>query len=102
MNITVFAKKRTTADGRKFYSYLSTLTKKSGEQVVASVRFKEECGAPKAEECPINIVVNKQDCNFSKRKYAKPDGTEVDTYTLWINNWANGEPYVDHSMDDFE
>ena len=34
MELAIFAKKRTGKDGKGFYSYLSTLTKKTGEKLL--------------------------------------------------------------------
>lgn len=103
MEITVFAKKRTTEDGKKtFYNYLSTLTKKDGEEVRCSVKFRDECGAPKPEKCPCNIVVDKKNANLSKREVEKKDGEIVTVYTLWVSAWENGTPYIDESLNDFE
>ena len=105
MKLTIFAKKRTTKDGRPFYSYLTTLTKKDGEEVTVQVKFRDDCGAPKGENCPMNIVVDKTNCNYSEkiRTYEDKDGNE-EQFTdkvLWINAWSEGEPYVDTSMDEF-
>ena len=68
MKVLVFAKKRQTKDGKNFTSYVSKLTKKNGEEITAGVKFREECGAPKAEECPWYIKINKTDANLAVRK----------------------------------
>lgn len=104
MELTIFAKKRETKEGKGFYSYITTLKKKSGETITASVKFREECGNPKADQCPMNIIVEKADANLA----TKVIGTNHDTgeallgHSLWVSKWKPGSKYVDHSLDDFE
>lgn len=103
MEITIYAKKRTTSEGKSFYSYLSTLTKKDGNKQTVAVKFRDECGSPKPEKCPMNIKFNKTDANMSSREFTREDTGEVGTsFTLWVSAWENGAPFVDHSLDDFE
>ena len=103
MEITVFAKKRVKPDGKtSFYTYLSTLKKKSGELVTMQVKFRDECGKPKGERCPMNIVIEKDSCNISKQKYTKKDGTDGFSEVLWIGKWEEGSAYKDDSMSDYE
>ena len=103
MEITIFAKKRTTADGKPFYGYLSTLTRKDGTKQTVSVKFRDECGNPKPEKCPMNIVFNKGAANLATREFVREDTGEVGTsFTLWVSAWEPGTPYVDTSLDDFE
>ena len=103
MQITVFGKKKTSKDGKQFMSYFGTLTKKDGSTIQCSIKFREECGAPK--QVPINIVLSKNDCNFREKevKYTDDNGVEQNAIdrTLWVQAWVEGEPYVDTSMDDF-
>lgn len=102
MEITIFAKKREAKDGRKFTSYLATLTKKSGEKTTVAVKFREDCGAPEPKNCPMNIVCEKKALNMSERNYVDNETGEVRTsYTLWVSEWKQGSPYVDHSMDEY-
>ena len=110
MEITLFAKKRTTKEGKIFFNYLSTLTDKSGNSKLCTVKFRDGVNPPKPENCPANIVVEKENCNLSSRKMTRnvtdPDTGEVVskdfvTYTLWISGFTAGKPYVDHSMDDY-
>ena len=102
MQITIFAKKRNTKEGKVFYTYLTKLMKKDGSETTASVKFREECGSPKSDHCPMNIIVEKTDCNFSSKATTDEETGEIRTSnTLWINAWREGDPYVDHSMDDF-
>lgn len=102
MNITVFAKKRTTKDGKKtFYTYFTKLTKSDGEIVTASVKFVEdECNIP--DTFPCNLVIDKKYCNLSTRTEIGEDGKEYINKTLWVKAYSYGEPYVDTSLDDFE
>ena len=51
----------------------------------------------------MNIIVDKEHCNVSKRRYLNESTGEVlDAFTLWVNQYAAGGEYVDHSMDEFE
>ena len=102
MQITIFAKKRNTKEGKVFFTYLTKLTKKDGSEITSTVKFRDECGNPKPDKCPMNLIVEKTDCNFSSKASTDEETGEIRTSnTLWINNWKEGEPYVDHSMDDF-
>lgn len=103
MEIAVFAKKRTTTDGRPFYGYLATLTKKDGSPLTVAVKFRDDCGAPKPENCPMNIKFQKGAANLSSKEYVREDtGETANSYTLWVSAWEVGSPYVDTSLDDFE
>lgn len=103
MEISIFAKNRKTREGRSFTVYLSSLTKKDGTQVPCSVKFNATCQPPKPESCPLNIIVDKEHCNVSKRRYLNESTGEImESYTLWVNQYAAGGEYVDHSMDEFE
>lgn len=103
MKITVFAKKKQTKEGKTFYSYLATI-KKAGEPTTVSVRFTDDAGHPKPEECPCNIEFDKADANMSSRKVTQEvDGVPVvnEYLTMWLNSWEYSKDiYVDHSMDD--
>ena len=101
MQLTIFAKKR-TKDDRTFYNYLSHITRSStGESIAVQVKFPEEI-RPKPADCPMNIIVDKENANLSTRNYTKNDGTAGTAYSLWVGKWSEGEPYEDHSLDDFE
>lgn len=103
MEITIFAKKRKTQDGRSFYSYITTLPKKDGTTMTCTVKFRDDAGEPKPENCPMNIEVEKKSCNLSGRSYTREDTGEVGmSFTLWVNKWKPGSEYVDHSLDDFD
>ena len=80
MKLAIFAKKLTSREGRPFAKYFTTLTKKSGEEIMVQVKFREDCGAPKPEECPMNIVVDKTDCNYREKtsSYVDEDGNDLD------------------------
>ena len=104
MKVTVFAKKRKTHDGRSFISYIGKLAKKDGSELTASIKFREDCGSPKAEDCPMIIEFTKDNANLSTRNYtdAQTGETKI-SYELWVSDWfASSEVYVDHSLDEFE
>lgn len=99
---TVFSKKRHTQEGKTFYTFLGRLKKKDGTEQVVAIKFRDECGSPKPEKCPVNIVFDKKDANMSVTDFVRDDGETGKSYTLWVSAWAYGEAYVDHSLDDFE
>ena len=102
MKLSIFAKKRQTRDGRIFHIYLTTLTRKDGSTVVAAVKFGPNCDAPVPAACPCNIIVDKENANFSsKRVLNKDTGEVIERNTLWVHQYAASSEYVDHSMDDF-
>lgn len=107
MKVLVFAKKRQTKEGKQFTAYVSRLTKKDGEEITTGVKFREECGSPKAEECPCYIEIDKANANLTTKKMdvTTEDGEikEVESKTLWVSKWKmSTEKYVDTSLDDFE
>ena len=100
--ITIFAKKRTTSDGRKsFYSYLTTLTRKDGTPCTCSVKFVAPAENPDPVDCPMNIQINLSDCNLSVENYLDRNGETKESHKLWVKAYKPGTPYQDHSMDDF-
>ena len=102
MEITIFAKKRTTKEGKQFHQYLSTLTKKDGTTETVRVAFRD-VDAPKPETCPRNIIVGKQTSNMATRKYTVKETGEIkESHTLWVYAWEQGSEYVDHSLDDYD
>ena len=103
MEITVFAKERKTQQGKTFWGYIATLTNKStGEMETVGVRFRQSCGNPDPDKCPMNIVVEKSDCNISTTRYTREDtGEEAVSKSLWVMKWKEGSKYVDHSTDDY-
>lgn len=104
MNITVFAKKRTSEEGRKFLSYFGRLKKKDGSDLSVGIRFRDTCPGPKQEDCPMNVIVEKSDANLSERHYEDEDSGEIRTaYTLWVAQWVpDPNEFEDHSLDDFD
>lgn len=108
MKVLIFAKKRQTKEGKAFTAYVTKMTKKDGSDLTASVKFREDCGAPKADECPCYIIVDKLDANMSTKTREVVDSEsgeirDVTNYTLWVSKWVKSdEEYVDHSLDDFE
>ena len=102
MEITIFAKRRQSKDGKQFYQYLTTLTRKDGTTETMRVCFRDVT-APKPESCPRNIVVAKVDSNIATRTYTDTNTGEIkQAKTLWISAWIEGSPYVDHSLDEYE
>lgn len=107
MKLLVFGKNRQTKDGRNFTAYVSKLPKKDGSDLTVTVKFREECGAPKLDECPLYIDVQKDNANLAtkNKEITTEDGEvqDVVSHTLWIKDWArNPEKYVDHSLDEFD
>lgn len=107
MKVLVFGKKRQTKDGKTFTAYVTKMEKRDGSELTAGVKFREECGAPKLEECPCYIEVAKSDANLATRtaEVTTADGEikDVTQYTLWVSKWVkSNDVYVDHSLDDFE
>lgn len=107
MLLNIFAKKRTTKDGKDFYNYLTTLTKKDGEQETVQVKFRDDCGQPKADDCPRTIEVKKENANLVKRIITVPGrddqpDKEVEERKLWVSEWEDRGDYIDHSLDDYE
>lgn len=108
MKLTVFAKKGQTKDNsRTFYNYITTLKKKDGTEETVQVKFREECGAPKPDYCPIVIEVDKKNANRVSKKVPVTDKDgiekEVTRVTLWVTSYIESEEkYVDHSLDDYE
>ena len=99
MKVTVFAKKKQTKEGRPFTAYVGRMTKKDGTEQAMSVKFKD-CEPPVV--CPCNLEFDKQNGNISITSYPTEDGKIGESRTLWLSAWMKGEPYVDHSLDDFE
>lgn len=103
MEITIFAKKRFTKDNKPFAIYLTSLKRKDGTELKASVGFTNQAMQFNSEECPINIVVDKKDANLATSTYEDVETGELKTkYKLWVSKWERGSKYVDHSLDDFE
>lgn len=103
MEITVFASKRTTKEGKPYSIYTSRLVnKRTGEQMSVRVKFRDGVQMIRPENCPCNIVLRKGDSSLSPKKYTdSKTGEDRISYTLWLQHWENGSTYVDHSMDDF-
>lgn len=104
MIITIFSKKKKTREGKEFTAYIGKLHKKDGSELTTSVKFREDCGSPKAADCPCNIEFDKKDGNLAVTTYTDPEtGLDKESYTLWIQSWKpSAVVYEDHSLDDFE
>lgn len=101
MKLNVFAKKRTGKDGKVFYTYLSTLTKKDGAEESVQLKFREDAGQPNPKECPRVIQVKKENANLVK-KTVLVDEKEIEQRTLWISEYNDIGEYVDTSLDEYE
>ena len=104
MQIAIFAKKRTTREGKTFYQFLTTLTRHDGTTETMRVAFRDVDGnaQPKPETCPRNIVVERDNANIATTRYTDNETGEVkQRKTLWVTHWEPGEEYVDHSLDEY-
>ncbi len=107
MKALIFAKKRKTQEGKEFYGYIATISKKDGTDETIGCKFKEECGAPKPDACPLYIEFEKEDGNIAKKSETVVneigEETKVERKTLWISKYIiSDEKYVDTSLDDYE
>ena len=104
MKITVFAKARQTKDGKPFTSYVSKLKQKDGGEMTVTVKFRQECGAPNRDECPMYINIEKQNANLNRSEVVNEETGEVyERRELWVSKWERDpEIYRDTSLDDFE
>lgn len=100
--ITIFAKKRQTRDGKYFYSFLARIMKKDGTEETVSVKFRDECGQPKPDDCPCCINVSRDAANLSLQTLTDDEGNSYQSKTLWVSSWTAAGPYIDHSLDDYE
>lgn len=101
MKLLVFAKKRTSKDGKAFFTYLSTLTRKDGGEVITvQVKFREACGAPDPHKCPRYITVPRDCANYHEKTIEDEDITKI-ARTLWVSEWDDAGDYIDTSLDEF-
>lgn len=104
MEISIFAKKRNTKDGKKtFYSFITKLPKKDGTSDIVNVKFPED-NAPNVDDCPLNIVISKGKANLSSRTIIDDEtGKTFDSKTLWVKDWEiSSTPFVDTSLDEYD
>lgn len=107
MKLLIFAKKKQTKEGRDFIVYSTKLHRADGSEQYATVKFREDAGSPKLEECPIYIDVNREDVNrkIENVELVNKETGEISTmenHTVWVKAWQpNPEKYVDTSMDEF-
>lgn len=102
MEITIFAKRRTSKEGKTFFQYLTTLTRKDGNTETMRVCFRN-VDAPKPETCPRNIIVDRDNSNVATRNFTDAStGEKKIARTLWLSAWEPGSEYVDHSLDDYD
>jgi len=103
MTITIFAKQKTSREGKAFYIFLSTLTnKQTGETMPVRVKFREAAGTPDPHMCPRVITFEKKNANMVREHYVNDDGEARQTATLWVSAWSDAGEYVDHSLDEFD
>lgn len=105
MKITLFAKKRTTREGKPFSVYVSKLQKKDGTEQYVTVKYSGDDPAKdfRADLCPLIIDVDRASANLSRKKHTDDEGNEYESFTLWVKDYTlSTEKYVDHSLDDFE
>lgn len=108
MKVTIFAQKKETKEGKKFYTYLASIKKKDGTDDKLEAKFREECGAPDPKKCPLIIEVDKTSgSNVSEKKVTYTDEVgnekEATRRTLWIAAYVESdEKYVDTSLDEYE
>lgn len=104
MEIALFAKKRTTSEGKSFVGYWATLVSpKTGEITPVTVKFKDDkCKPVPLEDCPCMITLQKGDCSLTKPyEFESKDGTVGIGRDLWVYDWVRSGDYVDHSMDEY-
>ena len=105
MVLNVFAKERTGKDGKVFYNFLSTLTKKNGEQETVQLKFREDAGIPNTSKCPMTIEVDKSKANLTKKMVLvekNGEEKEIEQRTLWVSEYEYKGDYVDTSLDEYE
>lgn len=107
MECLIFAKKRTTREGKTFYVYLTELTNKSSGEILKNVQVKFKEGVKRIEptECPCYAEVQKEGSNLSTKIYKREDtGEDAIRYTLWVSGYKliPNKTFVDHSLDDFD
>ena len=104
MKLAIFAKARTTKEGKPFTSYVTKLKKKDGDEMTVTVKFRQECGAPNRDECPMYIDIDKANANLNRSEIVNEESGEVyERRELWVSKWERDpETYRDTSLDDFE
>lgn len=102
INTTIFAKRLTNSEGKTFYKYITKLNKTDGSTITAQVSFRgSERNCPDPENCPMNIIVTRDGASLATKTYVDDETEEVrERYVLWVGKWEEGEPYIDHSLDD--
>lgn len=98
--ITVYAKQARSRDGRPYEIYVGSLRNLvTGKMDPVQIKFRRAAGHPAG--CPCNIKFDVRDANLQHKTYTDRDGNEREALVLWIGKWTPGEPYEDHSLDDY-
>ena len=103
LKCTIFAKIKDFGK-KKGVEYSTRLTRTDGTQEYFRVKFNPIDIAPDVSKCPVNIsFVKGIDGNKSNKpeRFMTKDGIDVEIPVLWINRYDVGEPWVDHSLDEY-
>lgn len=104
MNLTIFAKNKETKDGKKFVEYSTHIQRRDGTEQFAIVKFTRGTSVPRQEDCPLNVIINKEDASLAKKAWVSADGEKHGmNYTLWVDEWTpdTENPFRDTSLDEY-
>lgn len=105
MKTTVFAKVRTTAEGKKITNFLCRLKKKDGTEESVQMKLKNECPVTlRAEQCPCIIEVDKENASLQVKHYTDNTTGELkESRVLWVTDFRfSDEVWRDTSLDEYE
>lgn len=109
MKITIFRKTRTTkpTDGgrpKTFNVYITKLTKKNGETIIATVKPTDDIKSEfdRLTSFPIVVEFQKKNANLDTRAGENKEGDLIEYHTLWLKKVDVYEEFIDTSLDDFE
>lgn len=101
MRLEVFGKTRLNKEGKQFTTWLSRITNmKTGEIIPIQIKFRMTAELPK--DFPVVMNIDKSACNLVKEDWKNDEGETGVKYILWVTKVKSYEPYVDHSLDDYE
>lgn len=103
MKCTIFGKTK-KAGKTEWIEYSTRLTRKDdGTEEYFRVKFNPKEIAPKLKDCPINIEFTPGiDANKGKPEEFEKNDELIRIPVIWINRYDVGDPWVDHSLDDYE